>query len=176
MPRYLARPPSAPCVEPTASVSRCRALRWCAKACLLPFSPGEYPATRTRSVSEAETEDDESYNDLHHDAALRMQECEALDLDYRHLQVRKAFDLKSKAVTASARRAAADRLMETELLDLFDVAKKSGYVVEVGPHELDTYFETQEGVSEAFYVRSPRHWLSAVRFLPLLLAFTATFC
>jgi hypothetical protein len=131
---------------------------------------------RTRSISEAETEDDESDDDQHHDAALRMQECEELDFDYRHLQVRKAFDLKSKAVTASARRAAADRLMETELLDMFDAAKKGGYVVEVGPHELDTYLETQEGVSEASYVRSPRHWLSSVRYLPLLLTFSATFC
>jgi len=157
---------AAPCTEPTASPSRCRALRWCAKPCLPPLSPGEYPAPRTRSVSEAETEDDEGDDDQHHEAALRMQVCEALDFDSRHLQVCKAFGFESKAITVYARKANADHTMMNELLDMFEVAKHGGHVVEVGPHELDTQWKTQQGVSEASYVRSPRRWLSTVRFLP----------
>jgi len=157
---------SAAAPHTEASSSRRRALRWCAKPCLPPLNSGEYPAPRTRSVSEAETEDGESDDDDHHDAVLRMQVCETFDFESRHVQLCKAFGLESKAITAYARRANADRTMMNELLDMFDAAKFAGYVVEVGPHELDTQWKTHEGISGASYVRSPRRWLSAVRFLP----------
>jgi len=154
---------AAPHTEPVASPSRHRALRWFAKPCLPPLDSGDYPAPRTRSVSEAETEDGESDGDQHHDALLRIHVC-------------KAFVVDSNACALSARRAAADRTMETELLDMFAAAKKGGYVLEVGPHELDAHWQTPEGVSGGPCARSAGCWLSAMRFLPQFLAFTATFC
>ena len=161
---YVEKPATSTDTVAAAPALRRRALRCSVKPYLSHCDSSEYAAPRTRSVSEADTEDGESDRNSR-GVVSRRELCET-------------FDFESEAFATSPYRLAANRTMLYELVDLFHSAKECGCVVEVGPTELDTNWETFEISAGGPCARSVRCWASALRshIVPQFLSFAATFC